>query len=62
MTTNKRQQGREAVEQMLAHGMPVIIINQILSAMPAHPFTNGAYERLLDEQIKQREGSSHDNQ
>lgn len=61
MTTNKREQGRDAVELMLKHGMTVITINQILSAMPAHPFTNGAYERLLDEQISQRD-ESHANQ
>lgn len=49
---SKRDQGRKAVEAMLEHGMSLVAINEILAAMPAHPFTNGAYERLLDEQIK----------
>lgn len=54
---SKREQGRRAVETMLEHGMSLVVINEILGAMPAHPFTNGAYERLLDEQIVCKEGS-----
>lgn len=44
----KREKGRKAVETMLAHGMSFAAINEILGAMPAHQFTNGAYELLLE--------------
>lgn len=47
----KREQGRKAVETMLRYGVPTIEINGILAELPAVPFANGAYERLIEEQI-----------
>lgn len=52
---SKREQGRKAVETMLRYGMPIIEIGEILGCMPAVPFTNGAYARLFDEQIAERD-------